>query len=198
MLERNPAIATESADSTDNRIAVAPVGVRSEQNLAPRTLHEQSPGGDVPVTHLLLDRVATLGKAQADNCFAKLRFRFTIRPLHIMVPAVNILFSQHIAQFFSDTLYWVFLGVILTSITQRKHRQTASKKATATVYLAVATLVIHTASNLILAYGGSDLHMLAVLLVTVGAIAYFRERAFPFTLHCRVSGKLVDAHTFLY
>ncbi len=40
--------------------------------------------------------------------------------------------------------------------------------------------------------------MLAVLLVTVGAIAYFRERAFPFTLHCRVSGKLVDAHTFLY
>ena len=123
---------------------------------------------------------------------------FTIQARRTTVRVVNAFSSQLIAQFISGHLYWVFLGIIFLNITQRKHRATAARKRVATIYLAVAALVIHTASNLVLAYDGSDLHVVAVLLITVGAVAYFRDRAFPFTLRCRASGKLLDVHTVLY
>ena len=115
-----------------------------------------------------------------------------------MVPSVDVFASQGIAQFLSETIYWIFLALIFASITQRRHRKTAAKKGVATLYLAIAAFLIHTASILILAYNGTDLHMLAVVVVIVGAVVYFRDRTFPFTLRCRVSGKRLDSHTILY
>lgn len=111
---------------------------------------------------------------------------------------MNVFSSQLITQFVSDYLYWVFLGVIFVNLTQRKHRETAARKRTATVYLAIAAFLVHTTSNLILVYEGSDLLMLAAVATAVGAIAYFREHAFPFRLRCRVSGRLLDLNTVLY
>lgn len=153
---------------------------------------------DYPVEHPRTTlRLRVVYRRAADTTGTTGANLFTTEPQGTTVRTMNVLSSQILAQFFSDHLYWVFLALIVLNVTQRRHR-TASKKRMATMYLAIAMLVVHTASNLTLAYDGSDLHVFAVLLLTVAVVAYFRDHAFPFTVRCRASGRFLDAHTVLY
>ncbi len=106
--------------------------------------------------------------------------------------------SQLISQFVADNFYWLFLGILVLNLTQRKHQKTAQKKRLATLYLAVAALVLYSAGQLVLNYEVGDIYLLLVLVIVVGVIMRFRDRVFPFTLRCVQSGKRLDMHSILY
>ncbi|TVQ40565.1 MAG: hypothetical protein EA384_02510 [Spirochaetaceae bacterium] len=103
-----------------------------------------------------------------------------------------------ISEFVSRNFYWVFLGILIVNLTQRKHRGTAQKKRLATLYLSIAALVLYSAGQLVLNYGATDLYFLPVAVVVVAVVFRFREHTFPFTLRCVQSGKRLDMNTILY
>lgn len=111
---------------------------------------------------------------------------------------MNPTHSQAVAAFVAEHSYWLFLGLLLVNLLQRRHLESARKKRLATLYLAIAALVIFSTANLLVMYGGNDLHFFAAAAIVVGVIVRYRDHAFPFRLHCVRSGKLLDTQTILY
>lgn len=111
---------------------------------------------------------------------------------------MNPMQSQTVAAFVAEHSYWLFLGLLLVNLLQRPHLKSARRKRLATLYLAIAALVIFSIANLLVLYGGNDLHFLAGLAIVVGAIVRYRDHAFPFRLRCARSGRRLDMRTILY
>ena len=103
-----------------------------------------------------------------------------------------------IAELLFDNLYWVFLGMILLNILQRRHGGEARKKRFATLYLAVALFLMQVYSGIIARQELGDLWLIPGVAVVLGALVVFREHTLPFRFRCAVSGKPLDFNTFLY
>ena len=106
--------------------------------------------------------------------------------------------SQAVAAFVAEHSYWLFLGLLLINLLQRPHLNLARKKRLATLYLAIAALVLFSIANLLVMYGGNDLHLAAGAAIVVGVIVRYRDHVFPFRLRCARSGKLLNWRTILY
>ena len=109
-----------------------------------------------------------------------------------------ILQSTILIEFVSRYFYWVFLAILILNMTQRKHQKTAQKKRMATLYLAIAALVIYAGAELCRQYALGDGVMVAVILAVVAAVAVLRNHTFPFTLTCQCTGRRLDWNTILY
>jgi hypothetical protein len=106
--------------------------------------------------------------------------------------------SSIVSQFVSDTFYWVFMGILVLNLTQRKYQKTAGKKRMATLYLAIAALAIYSAAQLSLLYELGDGLFAAFAIVVLGAVYVLRAYTFPFTLICQRTGRRLDFHNILY
>jgi len=105
---------------------------------------------------------------------------------------------QEIVRFVADKFYWVFLGVLVINLIQRKYQETATKKRFATLYIAIALLLFFGTAQLILTYKLQPalLGLAALAILIVGYI--YRDHVWPFRLRCQKSGKWLDAKTFLF
>jgi len=103
-----------------------------------------------------------------------------------------------IAEFLADQFYWVFLGILLLNVFQRRHHETAVKKRFATLYLGSAAFVIFLMANAVVEYGLPDFALLIGIAAVVALLYGLRRHTFPFTLSCQHSGKRLDMHTILF
>lgn len=109
-----------------------------------------------------------------------------------------ILQSTILVEFVAQYFYWVFLAILILNMTQRKHQRTAQKKRMATLYLAIAALVIYAGAELCRQYAFGDGVMVAVILAVLAAVFILRDRTFPFTLTCQCTGRRLDWNSILY
>ncbi len=109
-----------------------------------------------------------------------------------------ILQSTILVDFVAQYFYWVFLAILILNMTQRKHQRTAQKKRMATLYLAIAALVIYAGAELCRQYALGDGVMVAVILAVIAAVFILREHTFPFTLTCQCTGRRLDWNSILY
>jgi hypothetical protein len=101
-------------------------------------------------------------------------------------------------EFLADQFYWVFLGILLLNVFQRRHHETAVKKRFATLYLGSAAFVIFLMANAVVEYRLPDFTILLGIVAVIAVLYVFRRHTFPFTLTCRHSGKRLDMHTILF
>lgn len=106
--------------------------------------------------------------------------------------------STVLIDFISRSFYWVFITILILNMTQRKHPKTAGRKRTATLYLAIAALVIYTGAELLRQYSLGDGAMGLLILAVCTAVYLLRAHTFPFTLTCRCTGRRLNWHTILY
>lgn len=109
-----------------------------------------------------------------------------------------ILQSTILVEFVARYFYWVFLAILILNMTQRKHQKTAQKKRMATLYLAIAALVIYAGAEMCRQYALGDGVMVAVILAVIAAVAILRNHTFPFTLTCQCTGRRLDWNSILY
>lgn len=97
--------------------------------------------------------------------------------------------SAPVALWFGERIYWVFLGVMILNIIQRKHHQRAQKKRMATLIVGLALFGLLVITQSINQFGGSDwMFYLAVAAFVFGLYVY-RDKAFPFRFRSPVDGR---------
>lgn len=102
------------------------------------------------------------------------------------------------AAFLAEALYWVFIGLLLLNVVQRKHQKYAEKKRFATLYLALAAFALLLGAQAILTFGGRDLFLIPLAGAVLGTLWYFRERTFPFRVISPVDGRRLTWHEILF
>ena len=103
-----------------------------------------------------------------------------------------------VSNFIVSYFYWVFLGVLVVNLMQRRRRAEAQRKRSATLYLAIFVFVFY-----IYAYGIIQLNLpewfLLLYVALVAALMWFYRRTFlPFTLKCRSCATTLSFDRILY
>ncbi|NBB91091.1 MAG: hypothetical protein GVY23_07785 [Spirochaetes bacterium] len=105
---------------------------------------------------------------------------------------------QEIVAFVADNFFWIFIGILLVNVLQRRHQETAEKKRFATLYLGIAAFFVYTGAQALIMYELSPYYFVPILALIVGVVYYYREHTFPFRLRCARSGKLLNFETILF
>ncbi|NBF39797.1 MAG: hypothetical protein GVY14_05225 [Spirochaetes bacterium] len=105
---------------------------------------------------------------------------------------------QEIVAFVADNFFWVFIGILLVNLLQRRYQATAEKKRFATLYLGIAAFFVYTSAQALVMYELSPYYFVPILGLIVGVVYYYRKHTFPFRLHCPRSGKLLNLETILF
>ncbi|MFW5786210.1 MAG: hypothetical protein ACOCYC_03115 [bacterium] len=103
-----------------------------------------------------------------------------------------------VTEFVANEFYWVFLGILLLNVFQRRHHQTAVKKRFATLYLGGAAFAVFLIANSVVQYGLPNYGLIVGVVAVITVLYIFRRHTFPFTLRCRRSGRRLDLHTILF
>ncbi len=103
-----------------------------------------------------------------------------------------------VVEFIANEFYWVFLGILLLNVFQRRHHKTAVKKRFATLYLGGAAFVIFLIANAVVQYGLPTYALILGIVAVVVVLYIFRRHTFPFTLRCQRSGRRLDFNTILF
>jgi len=105
---------------------------------------------------------------------------------------------QQIVTFVAENFFWVFIGILLVNVLQRRYHETAEKKRFATLYLGIAAFFVYTSAQLLIYYELSPYYFVPIMLLIVGVVYYYREHTFPFRLRCARSGKILNMQTILF
>jgi hypothetical protein len=103
-----------------------------------------------------------------------------------------------IAAWFAERVYWVFLGVMLLNIIQRKHQAQAGKKRMATLLVGVSLFGLLVVAQSINHFGGSDI-LFYIALVGYAAVLYtYRDRMLPFRIKSPVDGRWLNFQEIMF
>ncbi|MGM0673961.1 MAG: hypothetical protein ACQETQ_04630 [Spirochaetota bacterium] len=105
---------------------------------------------------------------------------------------------ENFVSFVAEEFFWVFLGILLINLLQRRHHDTAEKKRFATLYLGIAMFFVYTSAQFIVMYEQPPYYFIAALAVIIGVLYRYREHTFPFRLRCRRTGKILNFDTILF
>jgi 8-oxo-dGTP diphosphatase len=105
---------------------------------------------------------------------------------------------QQIVTWVADNGFWIFIGILLVNLLQRRYQETAQKKRFATLYLGIAAFVVYTSAQLLVTYELSPYYFVPILLLILGVVYYYRDHTFPFRLRCARSGKILNLETILF
>ncbi|POR01296.1 hypothetical protein AU468_08225 [Alkalispirochaeta sphaeroplastigenens] len=111
---------------------------------------------------------------------------------------MDLFTSRTISQVASDYFYWIFIGILLVNLSQRRHGMKAHKKRLATFFYALTAMILYFGGVTIVRYGGNDLWFVALAVTAVLLLGVFRAHTMPFTWRCVKTGKRLDTQTFLY
>lgn len=106
--------------------------------------------------------------------------------------------AHPVSNFIVSYFYWVFLGILVINLMQRRHRAEAPRKRNATLYIAIFVFVFY-----IYAYGVIQLRLsewfLLLYVGLVGSLMWYYRRIFlPFTLRCRSCAKTLTFERIIY
>ncbi len=103
-----------------------------------------------------------------------------------------------VATFLGKNLYYLLLAVLFLNLLQRRHMQTGRKKRFATLYIAVAVLVLMSIALGIMRFRLPDL-LLVPAAAALGILFYvYRDRVLPFRLRCHRCHAKLDYNRVLY
>jgi 8-oxo-dGTP diphosphatase len=105
---------------------------------------------------------------------------------------------QSVVTFVADNFFWVFVGILLVNLLQRRYQETAQKKRFATLYLAIAAFFVYTGAQLLVEFELSPYYFVPAVALIIGVVYYYREHTFPFRLRCPRSGRILNLETILF
>ncbi len=101
--------------------------------------------------------------------------------------------------FIVDYFYYLFLGILVLNIIQRKQRERGMKKRSATLYQAILVFILYVGASVIKAEGLEPKWIIVPLAVIAVALYFFRERIIPYKTKCINCGARLDMNQmFLY
>ncbi len=103
-----------------------------------------------------------------------------------------------IAAWFADRVYWVFLGMMLLNIIQRRHQAKVRKKRMATLLIGVSLFVLLAAAQTINHFGGSDALFFVVLAGYTAVLYTYRKQMLPFRIKSSVDGRWLTVQEILF
>lgn len=98
----------------------------------------------------------------------------------------------------AEHFFKIFLGVIFLNILQRRRQSQVGRKRMATLYLAIAVLVLMVVAQLNVSYNGSDVYFVAAVIVAVLVVYRYRTYAFPFRLRSPRDGRRYSMDEVLF
>ena len=98
----------------------------------------------------------------------------------------------------AEHFFKIFLGVIFLNILQRRRESVVGRKRMATLYLAIAVLVLMVVAQLNVSYSGSDVYFVAAVIAAVLVVYRYREYAFPFRLRSPRDGRRYSMDEVLF
>lgn len=106
--------------------------------------------------------------------------------------------AHPVSNFIVSYFYWVFLGVLVVNVMQRRHRAEAHRKRTATLYLAIFVFVLYIYAYGIIQLNLSEWFLLLYCGVVGALIGIYRRTFLPFRLRCRSCSKPLTFDRFIY
>jgi hypothetical protein len=103
-----------------------------------------------------------------------------------------------ISDFIASNFYYVFLGVLVINLFQRKHQKKSPRKRFATLFIAIGVFVFYTAAQLIRNFDANDAILFPVLAAILFVFYRFRAKLFPFSLKCKQCAKKLDYNQVLF
>lgn len=97
-----------------------------------------------------------------------------------------------IAAWVAERAYWVFLGVMILNILQRRHQKRVEKKRLATLIIGIAFFGVLVAGHTVNELNGSDWMFYLAVAGIVGVLVYYREKTFPFRFRSRKDGRWLN------
>jgi 8-oxo-dGTP diphosphatase len=101
---------------------------------------------------------------------------------------------MYLSEGIAKITYFLFMGILLLNIAQKRSGKEGMGKRTATLYLGIATLIIYLGAGAIL-YAPRlfrtplpDLLILPFMGIVLGVLYVYREKTFPFRRRCRKCG----------
>lgn len=94
-----------------------------------------------------------------------------------------------ITAWITERVYWVFLGMMLLNVLQRRHQKQAQKKRVATLIIGITLFGILVVGQVIIQFGGADWMFYFAIVAAIGGIYYYREKAFPFRFRSPRDGR---------
>ena len=95
-------------------------------------------------------------------------------------------------EFIADKFYYLFLGLIILSLVQRRKGR-GNIKRTATVFQAILVFILYIGAMVIQEEGFEKKWIVIPLAVVALALYFFRPRILPYKLHCRNCGARLNA-----
>ncbi len=95
-----------------------------------------------------------------------------------------------ISEWIGKISYFLFMGILLLNIAQKRSGNRGIRKRTATLYLGIATLILYLGAGVILNAPRlfritlTDLWILPFLGALFGVVYLYREKTFPFHRRC--------------
>lgn len=103
-----------------------------------------------------------------------------------------------IASWLGRGLYWVFLGIMVLNLTQRKYQERVHRKRFATLFIGLMVFALYIGAKSIEVYSGRDWMLLPVI-AAMFAIGYrFQDRVWPFRFRCPDTGRRLEMNEILY
>jgi len=103
-----------------------------------------------------------------------------------------------IATYAADALYWVFIGIFVVNLTQRRYQEAARRKRFATLYLGIAGFALFLVAQTIEVIPGRDWMLVPGFGAVFGIVYYYRQHTWPFIIRCPGEKKLLTWHKILY
>ena len=101
--------------------------------------------------------------------------------------------------FIADYFYYVFLGLLVLNIIQRKYRERGVKKRGATLYQAILVFILYIGATVIREEGFEKKWIIIPLALIAVALYFFRDRIVPYKTRCINCGaKLNTNQIFIY
>lgn len=93
--------------------------------------------------------------------------------------------AHPVSNFIVSYFYWVFLGILVLNVMQRKYREKARRKRNATLYIAILVFVFYIYAYGVIRLNLSEWFLLIYVAVVAALLGFYRRTFLPFTIRCR-------------
>jgi peptidoglycan/LPS O-acetylase OafA/YrhL len=103
-----------------------------------------------------------------------------------------------VAVWVAERAYWIFLGVMILNIIQRRYQKQVEKKRFATLIIGIALFGVLVAGHAVNEFNGTDWMFYLAVAGIVAVLVYYREKTFPFRFRSQKDGRWLTFQEILF
>lgn len=103
-----------------------------------------------------------------------------------------------IAVWVAERAYWVFLGVMILNIIQRRYQKHVKKKRLATLIIGIALFGVLIAGHTVNELNGADWMFYLAVAAIIAILVYHRDKTFPFRFRSKRDGRWLSFQEILF